>query len=112
MCNFFSFCMDEFGKKYYFDAEKRKSDKNGDSHSHICEMFGIDEDKVNKFEFNPLTKQFRVDQINCAVDNSVQAGEWASSLDYLKMVHLIVKPIHHPFKDTPTLRLMMMTSNY
>ena len=70
MCDFFSFCTEpegHGGKRYYFDWEARKSrgmDQGCDSHSIICSTFLLDEDKCNKYEFDQLTKAFKVDQIN------------------------------------------------
>jgi len=102
MCKFFSFCTDEYGKKYYFDWSKRKymlPDLNGicDSHSSIAKKFGLVEDSLNKFEFNPLTGKFTVDQINSNVDNSLQAEDWVRKLDFNRIVpNLIIKPIVNP----------------
>jgi hypothetical protein len=102
MCNFFSFCTDEFGKKYYFDWKARKEllpDYEGrcDSHSGIAKKFGLREDSLNKFEFNPLTGKFTVDQINSSVDNSLQAEDWVRKLDFSKVVQpLIIKEIVNP----------------
>ena len=100
MCNFFSFCTDETGKKYYFDWNKRVKMGNyeADSHSHICHVFGIDEDKVNKYEYNPLTGVLKVDEINTDVDDRVQAEKWVRGLDWKTIVKqpLIVKSIVNP----------------
>lgn len=69
MCNFFSFVHD--GKKiYYFDGEQRKNgvkmpdgNKVGgyDSHSSITCFHGLDDDEVNKFEYNPFTDKLVLD---------------------------------------------------
>ena len=100
MCNFFSFCTDETGKKYYFDWNKRVKMGNyeADSHSHICHVFGIDEDKVNKYEYNPLTGVLKVDEINTDVDDRVQAEKWVRGLDLKTIVKqpLIVNSIVNP----------------
>jgi hypothetical protein len=91
--------MDEYGKKYYFDWEQRKAENFGDgcdSHSHISKHYGLDEDELNKYEYNPLTKVFEVDQIN-TIDNRIQAEEWVRKLDWKKIVEpLIIKPIVNP----------------
>jgi len=98
VCNFFSFCMDEFGKKYYFDAKGRKTESEPDSHSRICSRFFVREDSVNKFEFNPLTREFTVDNLN-TVDNKVQAEDWVKSLNFKRIIPLlIIKPIVNPLK--------------
>ena len=105
MCQFFSFVTDPVGhpaEYYCFDWEYRKSnldDDGVDSHSHICAHFAIDEDRCNKYEFNPLTKAFKTDQINSERDDSEAAEKWANRLDFKTIVEpLIVKPIVNPFE--------------
>jgi len=105
MCNFFSFVTDPVNhpaEYYYLDWEYRKAhlDDNGvDSHSHICAHFKLTEDVCNKYEFNPLTKRFVIDQINSDRDDSEAAKKWANRLDFKTVVEpLIVKPIVNPFE--------------
>jgi len=105
MCNFFSFVTDPVNhpaEYYYFDWKYRKAHLNDDgvdSHSHICARFKLDEDVCNKYEFNPLTKAFTVDQINSKRDDSEAAEKWANRLDFKTIVEpLIVKPIVNPFE--------------
>jgi hypothetical protein len=109
MCEFFSFVTEpenNGGKRFYFDWDYRKTNLNAhlddevaDSHSIICKHFGLKEDACNKYEFNPLTKEFVVDQINATVDDRVQVEEWVNNLDFKKVVEpLIVKPIVNPLK--------------
>jgi len=107
MCNFFSIVTDpenQAGKRFYFDWEYRKKhlqDEN-DSHSTICSHFGLQEDVCNKYEYNPLTKKFVVDQINSPVNDSAQVEEWFNNLDYKKIVEpLIIKPIINPLTMIP-----------
>ena len=107
MCNFFSFVTEpekHGGKRFYFDWKYRKEhlkDDNHDSHSSICEFYKLNEDVCNKYEFNPLTKVFIVDQINSQVDDSIQAEDWVNKLDFKRIIEpLIVKPIINPF-DLP-----------
>ena len=113
MCQFFSFVTDPVGhlaEYYHFDWEYRKAnldDDGVDSHSHICAHFTLDEDRCNKYEFNPLTKEFTVDQINSKRDDSEAAEKWANRLDFKTIVEpLIVKPIVNPLLlpkvDEPT----------
>ena len=113
MCNFFSFVTDPIyhpAEYFYFDWEYRKANlkaDDADSHSHICKHFKLDEDKCNKYEFNPLTKAFTVDQINAEKDDSEAAEKWANRLDFKEIVEpLIVKSIINPFElpkvDEPT----------
>ena len=105
MCNFFSFVTDPINhpaEYYYFDWEYRKANltaDDADSHSHICREFNLHEDTCNKYEFNPLTKAFEIDQINSKRDDSEAAEKWANRLDFKEIVEpLIVKPIVNPLK--------------
>ena len=85
---------------YYFDWQMRQADKAGaDSHSHICAHFGIDEDKCNKYEYNPLTNKFSVDMQNAKKDDSDRAKKWVKQLDWKTIVEpLIIKPIQVPLE--------------
>jgi hypothetical protein len=109
MCRFFSFVTEpenNGGKRFYFDWDYRKAnlnvhpeDDNADSHSIICKHFKLKEDVCNKYEFNPLTKEFVVDQINAPVDDRIQVEEWVNNLDFKKVVEpLIIKPIVNPLE--------------
>ena len=105
MCNFFSFVTDPINhpaEYYFFDWVYRKAnleDDGVDSHSHICARFKLDEDVCNKYEFNPLTKAFMVDQINSNRDDSEAAEKWANRQDFKEIVEpLIIKPIVKPFE--------------
>ena len=105
MCDFFSFVTDPVNhpsEYYYFDWEYRKAhldDDGVDSHSHICAHFNLDEDRCNKYEFNPLTKRFVIDQINSDRDDREVAKKRVKRLDFKTVVEpLIVKPIVNPFE--------------
>lgn len=105
MCNFFSFVTDPINhpaEYYYLDWEYRKAHlqkDDADSHSHICEEFKLNEDRCNKYEFNPLTKEFEIDHIYSRKDDSEAAEKWANRLDFKTVVEpLIVKPIVNPFE--------------
>ena len=105
MCQFFSFVTDPINhpaEYYYLDWEYRKAnleDDDADSHSHICSHFKLNEDRCNKYEFNPLTKAFVVDQVNSKRDDSEAAEKWANRQDFKTIVEpLIIKPIVHPFE--------------
>jgi hypothetical protein len=117
MCQFFSFCMDEYGKKYYFDWEQRLEEKhNGvDSHDHIITKYKLSDKVINCFEFNPLTKMFQVDKIN-TIDNRVQAEEWVNKLDFKKIVEpLIIKSIINPLKGRakkPTIEQIQLLKDW
>jgi len=105
MCQFFSFVTDPVNhpaEYYYFDWEYRKAnlgEGGADSHSHICSHFKLNEDRCNKYEYNPLTKMFTVDQINSERDDSEAAEKWANRLNFKEIVEpMIVKPVVNPFK--------------
>ena len=77
MCQFFSLVSDGKGKIMYFDWELRKKcldnvlDYLPDSHTSIADYFGYrgkEEDILNKYEYNPLTKILTVDQLNTKND--------------------------------------------
>lgn len=108
MCKFFSFVTDGNRKKYYFDWEARKElltnnpfDLDPDSHTSICKKYGLNDDKVNKYEYNPLIQEFTCDQTNIK-DDSALAKKWVHKLDLKTVVEpLIIKPIIHPFSIDP-----------
>ena len=105
MCNFFSFVTDPVNhpaEYYYFDWEYRNANliaDDADSHSHICKEFNLREDVCNKYEFNPLTKRFVIDQINSYRDDSEVAEKWVNRLDFKTVVEpLVIKPIVNPLE--------------
>ena len=105
MCDFFSFRTDGAGKIYYLNAEQRKEvlakGENPDSHTFIAHYYGFkgeDEDMLNAYEYNSLTKEFKIDRMNNK-DDSVQARAFCENLDYKTVVpELIVKPIVNPLR--------------
>jgi hypothetical protein len=107
MCQFFSFCTDETGKKYYFNWVQRQGNFDGaDSHDHIMNEYHLKDGETNCYEYNPLTKVFAVDKIK-TVDDRIKAERWVKRLDFKTIVEpLIVKPIVNPFDlpkvDKPT----------
>lgn len=111
MCQFFSFCSNGRGKYLYTDWKTRQAlmaenphdyepDYEPDSHASILSMNGIEmaqQDKWNKYEYNPLTKRFTVDQINNR-DDSKQSEKWVNGVDFSEIVKpLLIKPIRYPF---------------
>jgi hypothetical protein len=94
--------VDNPGWYYYFDWQYRKAnldDEGVDSHSHICAHFNLDEDRCNKYEFNPLTNKFEIDMINSERNDSEAAEKWVKRFDFKTVIEpLIVKPIVHPFE--------------
>ena len=112
MCNFFSFITEpEYhgGKRFYFDWKYRNKHLNlkensyaHDSHSSICYYYNLEEDVCNKYEYNPLTKEFKIDQMNSNVDDRVQAEEWVRELNFKKIVKpLIIKDVVNPLTNLP-----------
>ena len=105
MCKFFSLVSDGEGNIYYFNAKQRKEmiKKNRgvyiDSHSVIASDFKLNPDLVNKYEYNPLTKVFSVDEIHTKKDEEIVEKQ-VRDLNFKTIVpELIIKPIIHPFKD-------------
>jgi hypothetical protein len=105
ICDFFSFVTDG-EKRYYFDWALRQKclsgelNYNPDSHTSIADYFGFKgekEDTLNKYEFNPLTGIFNVDQLN-GKDDRLSAEAFARALDFKTIIpQLIIKPIVLPF---------------
>jgi len=107
------------GKPLYFDAKIRKqiiakekvngvSYESTDSHTSIADYFGhkgLDEDKLNKYEYNVWTKKIEIDHLG-AKDDSKQIKDFCDNLDWTTIVpELKIKPIIHPFKDSQTLEV-------
>lgn len=69
MCDFFSLVTTDRHAIYYFNCKQRKNkifDRRGnplrpDSHASICSYYGLDEDTVNKYEWNPFTNKLILD---------------------------------------------------
>ena len=104
MCNFFSFCTDGYGNRYYLDWLWRKDNlnKENDSHAYISAHFKVDEDKLNKYEYNFLTRKFKTDQINNEIDDRIQAEDWVRKLDHKLIIpQLIIKEIVNPLLLKP-----------
>ena len=108
MCKFFSMCSDGNGNPIYCDWKVRKQVLEGkilmespDSHTSIATYFGHKsekEDELNKFEYNPLTKVFTVDQIN-TTDDKCLIEKWVRNLDFKTIVpHLNLYPIKNPLE--------------
>jgi len=108
MCDFFSLTSDGNGNIKYFNWELRKKcisgelDYDPDSHTSINDYFGFNvvrADGRNKYEFNPLTRKFMVDQIN-GWDDSDEVERQVRELDFKEICpKLIIKPIVNPLTD-------------
>lgn len=106
MCNFFSFCTMPSANSniYYFDWKQRLEMKHegADSHSHICAYHKIDEDKCNKWEYKPLTKELVLDMQNDPKNDEERVRRWLDKLDWKTIVEpLIINPIVNPFELQP-----------
>jgi hypothetical protein len=113
MCEFFSLVSDGNGKPMYFDWKQRKGilgkdkefkdveSESPDSHTSIASFYGfkgLAEDKLNKYEYNPITKEFKIDQLN-TTDDSCLIKNYCKELDFKTIVEsLNLKKIVHPFK--------------
>jgi len=118
MCEFFTCVSDGKGKLYYFNWLQRKKilkgelkDKAGnlyeaDSHSSVIKFIqektkyiGNDfEEKFNKYEYNPLTKVFKIDKISVKDDSKI-VEKLCKKLDFSKIVKpLIIKKMINPIK--------------
>ena len=110
MCRFFSLVTNGKGRIMYFDWElrekciKKELNYEPDSHTSIADYFGFKgskEDTLNKYEYNPLTKNFTVDQLN-TINDSKSIESFCKKLDFKKIIpQLILKPIVHPFELKP-----------
>ena len=111
MCNFFSLVSDGRSNIYYFDADERQRILHGDlkkknyetdSHTSIadyCGFKGKKEDCLNKYEFNPMTRKFEIDQLN-TIDDSEAVKAMCLKLDFKTIApQLIIKKIVNPFTD-------------
>ena len=106
MCNFYSFLTDEKGNRYAMghqirlDIRSGKSNLREDSHASIAVLHKVDEDKCNKFEFNPLTRELTLDTNNLGFNDSelINIDELIEEVKEA-VPELIIKPILHPFKD-------------
>lgn len=111
MCQFFSLLSDGAGEIYFFDAEIRKKILAGDlprqdtdSHSAIATHFfpetnGGAEDGMNKYEYNPLTRELTIDQLN-TTDDAEEVEIFCNGLNFSTIVpELVIKPILRPFEN-------------
>jgi hypothetical protein len=88
MCKFFSCVSNGHGTMFYFDVKQRLELKDNnpenydyDSHSSICDYYKINEDRCNKYEYNPFTKKFKVDQLN-NINDSVHIEKQLREMDF------------------------------
>ncbi len=91
MCEFFSFNSNGKGKYFYFkpkdikEIRKQGNKDNLDFNQHSCIVKYYcnkidEEDRQNKYEYNPYSKEFKVDQINAKKDDKIEAKKWVKKL--------------------------------
>ncbi len=101
MCKFFSFDGDGYGNYLYADWNLRKTKlrANWDSHTAILTHFNVPpkmQDRWSKYEYNPLTKKFTVDQGVEGHDHEA-AENWVQHLNFKSVVEpLVIKKIRNP----------------
>jgi hypothetical protein len=105
MCKFLSFVSRRDGKRFYTDWSLRQKENfsdHCDSHSWLAERFKNDsgsphdEDKLNKWEWNPLTQVLTPDSIVFEESES-EVRAWCEALDFKAIIEpLIIKPIVNP----------------
>ena len=113
MCNFLSFTGDGYGNFQYINWEIRKDWLSGkvklpgdgpDSHTTILESLKIPawkQERYSKYEYNPLTKIFKVDELAPGHDEE-EALNWVQAQDMRGILGpLFIKPIVNPFGRTP-----------
>jgi hypothetical protein len=110
MCNFFSLVSNGDGKPLYFNWEQRQKilkgeikQQSADSHTSIADYYGFvgaKEDTLNKYEYNPITKVFQIDQKNNPIDDSKDIEDFCRKVDFKTIIEpLNLHPMIHPFKD-------------
>ena len=101
MCKFFSFVGDEYGNYLYSDWNTRKGNttENHDSHTTILTRNKVPprlQDRWSKYEYNPITKEFAVDQGVDGHDHEA-AENWIRHLNFKNVVEpLVIKKIRNP----------------
>ena len=63
MCQCFSFLTDRNGGLHYINQKDDTGEHSPDSHSYIAKKYELDEDKMNKYEYDLFTKKLTADSI-------------------------------------------------
>ena len=101
MCKFFSFVGDGYGNYLYSDWNTRKGNttENHDSHTRILTRNKVPprlQDRWSKYEYDPFTKEFTVDQGVEGHDHEA-AENWVRHLNFKSVVEpLVIKKIRYP----------------
>lgn len=101
MCKFFSFVGDGYGNYLYSDWNTRKENltEYHDSHTAILTRNEVPphlQDKWSKYEYNPLTKEFTIDEPVEWHDHEA-AENWVQHLNFKSIVEpLVIKKIRNP----------------
>ena len=95
MCEFFSFITKGDSIPVFFDAKNRialnESNPKGysvDSHTSIASYFNMNEDRCNKYEYNPFTKKLKIDQINNPNRDNVTVKKWCVEFNFTKIIEV------------------------
>jgi len=97
MCNFLSIASDPIKDRILFFDEKIRMEleKNNpkeydyDSHSSVINYFGYsakEEDRLNKYEYNPFTGVFKTDQINNEIDDNNKIRKFCKEYNFDKII--------------------------
>ena len=101
MCKFFGFVGDGYGNYLYSDWNTRKENmrENHDSHTAILTRNEVPphlQDRWSKYEYNPLTKEFTIDEPVEWHDHEA-AENWVQHLNFKSIVEpLVIKKIRNP----------------
>ena len=101
MCKFFSFVGDGYGNYLYSDWNTRKENmrENHDSHTAILTRNEVPpclQDRWSKYEYNPLTKEFTIDEPVEWHDHEA-AKNWVQHLNFKSVMEpLVIKKIRNP----------------
>jgi len=118
MCKFFSFVMNDKGGIFYFNRGQRLKFKEDnpkeyymDSHASICEYFNLNEDEVNKYEYNSKL----LEDSKCFDLNEEKQKTMDSFIEGLDIIELIVNSDSAyeyctDVKDDPEIRKLITKS--
>jgi len=113
MCQYFSCVSTGNGKPYYFNTEQREQIRLGklkdavgnalcaDSHASIEAHYKLGYNKCNCYEYNPFTKEFRIDISNARKDDNKQIEKWCRRYAWAKTA---TKEMQEKMKFKPPLR--------
>lgn len=112
MCQFLSLISSGDGKVLWFNPAQHEAKlkfrdesivEHYDSHTSIAAYYGVDEDQWNKWEYNPFTRELKLDKQNTADDrNTVQAfidaiepEQWHDLSGDIESIRILLEEINH-----------------